>query len=211
LAHISDDPQDTEEFLRRCEAMDAIHAEGAAENEALALGNEELHAAVLARQARLRDFELETEREEARARAQLERLQSEVGEERAQVAMLGQLLRRAKEDAQAVEAAELFEAQCQREAAAAQHELGERRFALGAMRGELEQELPRGLEEGAVEQRAELERAFAQRLTEDLRTELALARGELAAQQRQGDELVERARALEEELHAARTAGGLFA
>jgi len=197
FAHLAEDPADTEELLRRCEVLDAIYAEGVAENEATRLVNEELSAAVFARKKRLEDFEAETEREEARARVRLERLQAEVSEERAQVAMLRELLRRAEEDSRAVEAAELFERQCAQEAADAQRLLAERSLVLGTLCGEF-------TEEGVEEDRAALERAFACRATEDLNTELALARSEIEAQRKQSDLLEERALLLEEELRAAR-------
>jgi len=196
-------------------ALDEAHAEALAEARALERHNAQLMAALIARRGRLR--EAEAEEDEARQQAQLEAAEAEVCREQAHVRMLRQLLQRTDEDADAAEAATLVEQHQSEQAHMLQSEIEEQRIVLSAMREQLAAAPPRlrgrgcpgnrgGLHaiDAGSEVDATLERSFAMRLTEDLRTELQAVQQELAAQQLHGSGITNRTEVLEEELRTLR-------
>jgi len=196
-------------------ALDEAHSEALAEARALERHNAQLMAALIARRGRLREIEADAQEDEARQQAQLEAAEAEVCREQAQVRMLRQLLQRAEEDANAAEAARLVEKQHSEEASMLQSEIEEQRVVLSAMRQQLAAVPKRvrgahgswsGLHaiDAGSEADITLERCFAMRLTEDLRTELQAVRQELAVQQLHGSGITTRTEVLEEELRTLR-------
>ena len=173
-------------------------------------GNAQLRATLLARQGRLREVELEAEREAERGRAACHALTEEAGEARLRVEGLKALLARASQDAAAAETARILAGQRSEEAAAARRELEERRPVLSALCSEeaAAEEARRRRGDAAMgapscsSADAAMEYDFAAQSTRALRAELTAVTRALEEQHRRSDYITSRMRALEDELAA---------
>jgi len=179
-------------------------------------GNAQLRASLLARQGRLREVELEAEREAEQGRAAVRALTEEAEEARLRVEGLRALLTRASQDAAAAETARIVGGQRLEEAAAARRELEERRPVLSALCSEEaaaeEAWRRRGALTGAPScsgADAAMEYDFAAQSTRALRVELAAVTRALEEQHRRSDYVTSRMRALEDELAALDSTRGI--
>eukprot|EP00811_Abedinium_folium_P021695 NODE_3086_length_2095_cov_2.946646.p2 GENE.NODE_3086_length_2095_cov_2.946646~~NODE_3086_length_2095_cov_2.946646.p2 ORF type:complete len:321 (-),score=105.41 NODE_3086_length_2095_cov_2.946646:701-1663(-) len=192
------------ELRRCCEAEEAKHAHGVAENEALAEANAELRAMLLARQRRFDDLECAAGEEEVRATAQRLSLERALGEESAQLETLREFLACARADAAAVETVRLVERERNEEATVLRAELERQAVALTALSAEVA-EARLGSTSSRARADAEADAAFERRQAAaglaTLAEEFHAARRELEELQQRSEQADVNADALEYELH----------
>jgi len=200
------------ELCQCCEDLQAQRLEGQAECNALAQRNMELKATLTARLKRLEDLERQSADEEAAGEERLAGLASRLAEQRAQAETLQKLLRKAKGESDAAEAARLVAQQHEQDASRLRSELHEEQAVLSALIGQLSLathvEVPAVVTRADERDDAELERELGNREAERLEAELEATRRELEDQRVRSERVERLAISLEDEVRQLRSHRG---